>query len=521
MEIEQTHTSSDTSGVLKPHLIPIPSFSDESGSLGVLQTGKEIPFVTRRFYFINNVPQGASRGYHSHKTLQQFFCALKGSFTIHLEGPYGAFDFVLDSKSQGLYVPPGYWRILSQFSEDCICGVFASEEFDPEDYIRQYDKFKETLKRPVQSVNYINFDRLMAEGIDTYELQIRNCLKKGVFVLGEQVKELEKQFSHFIGTQHAIGVASGLDALILILKGLGIGKGDEVILPANTFYASALAVDHVGATPVFVDADPFTFNINPTEIEKAVTKNTKVISVTHLYGTACSMDSVFEVAKKYNLFVIEDAAQAHGATYQNKMCGNLSTAAAFSFYPTKNLGAFGDGGMVTTNDAELFKKIQKLRNYGAEKKYYYSMLGYNSRLDEIQAAVLIKKLQLLPSWNARRNELAKIYLEGLKEISEIQLPIVPQDCTSCWHVFPIVVSADLRDSLITFLDKNGVQTNIHYPVPIHLQEAYNHLDYSEGSFPISERLSKKMVSLPLDQYHRSNEILFVIEKIKKFFSNYQ
>lgn len=322
----------------------------------------------------------------------------------------------------------------------------------------------------------------------------KNVMQAKHFIMGEQVELFENNFAKFCGTKHAIGVGNGLEALKLILAAKNIQAGDEVIVPAHTFIATWLAVSAVGATPIPVEVDEYTYNINPNLIEAKITTKTKAIIPVHLYGQPADMDAINMIAKKYNLFVIEDAAQAHGSFYKNKRAGNLGDAAGFSFYPTKNLGAFGDAGAITTNDDSLAHQIRLLRNYGSKVKYQHEIQGCNSRLDELQAAFLNIKLKKLDIWNNKRRELVKYYLELLANNSSIKLPIVINDAVPVWHLFTIKVKD--REKLIAYLLSQKINTLIHYPVPPHLSPAYSNLDIN-NKFPITENIANSILSLPL------------------------
>lgn len=344
------------------------------------------------------------------------------------------------------------------------------------------------------------------------EKTMNKVMKKGNFILGEEVSAFEKSFAKYLGAKYVIGVASGTDALVLSLKALGIGVGDEVIVPSLTFIATALAVSVTGATPVFVDVDEESHTIDPNGIERKITDKTKAIIPVHLYGNPANLSKIIEIAKKHKLFVIEDAAQAHGATYKGKKVGSFGEFGCFSFYPTKNLGACGDGGAIATNSSVLAAKINLLRNYGQEKKYHSKTFGYNSRLDELQAAILLVKLKHLDEWNKRRRELAKVYKEELKKI--VGIPGETSNASSVFHLFTIQTFK--RDFLLKELENNGIISLIHYPVPLHLQEAYSYLGYKRGDFPVSERIAKNTLSLPIHPFLKESHIKFIAEVIRSF-----
>ena len=338
--------------------------------------------------------------------------------------------------------------------------------------------------------------------------RIKQVLDSGWYLLGEQDKTFEKNFAAYCGVKHCIGCANGLEALSLIIQGYGFGAGDEIIVPANTYIASILAITQNGCTPVLVEPDINTYNINPDLIEEKITSKTKAIMVVHLYGQAVQMEKIWQTAKKYNLKIIEDSAQAHGAIYQNKKTGNLGDASGFSFYPGKNLGCLGDGGCVTTNDDELAFKIRAIANYGSDYKYHHIFKGVNSRLDEIQAAVLDVKLKYLDEDNKRRRQIAKYYRENIKN-KEIILPDTYNEDSHVWHIFAIRTKN--RDKLQKYLEKNEIQTNIHYPVPPHKQECYK--EWSHLSFPITEQIHKEVLSLPMSPVLTDEEAEKVVEVI--------
>ncbi len=333
------------------------------------------------------------------------------------------------------------------------------------------------------------------------------------YIDGAEDKAFEEAFAKYCKADYCVGCGNGLDALMLTLKALGIGKGDEVIVPSNTFIATALAVTYVGATPIFVEPDINTFNINPSLIEEKITPKTKAIMPVHLYGQACDMDPIMEIAKKHNLFVVEDCAQAHGATYKGKNIGTFGDAAGFSFYPGKNLGALGDAGATITNNKELAEKLRALGNYGSDYKYHHIYQGTNSRLDELQAAFLSAKIPFMDKMNKNRREIAKKYLEGIKNPSII-LPYVMPECEHVWHVFAI--RSNRRDELANYLEENGIGVNKHYPIPMHMQECYKELGIKQGELPIAEEISATQLSLPLYYGMTDEEINYVINCINQF-----
>ncbi len=345
--------------------------------------------------------------------------------------------------------------------------------------------------------------------------EIKNAFEKfydsNWFILGKSVDQFEKNYAAFCKTKYSIGVANGLDALVLSLKTLNIKSGDEVIVPSNTYIASWLAVSIVGATPVAVEPNIETYNINPELISKSITEKTKAIMPVHLYGQVCEMDSIIEVAKKYNLFIVEDNAQAHGATYKNKITGSFGDVNATSFYPGKNLGALGDAGAITTNSEALNNRVRLLRNYGSEKKYYNEVQGYNSRLDELQASVLDIKLKHLNSWNNERKQIAEWYNTYL-ENKKIILPKLAIDCTSVYHLY--VIRTKDRDRLKQHLADSKIETLIHYPVAPHQQKAY--ADYNNMRFGLATEIAKTCLSLPIYPGLSEENVKYISNCINKF-----
>lgn len=333
------------------------------------------------------------------------------------------------------------------------------------------------------------------------------------YIDGNEDRAFEDAFANYCGSAYCVGVGNGLDALLLSLKALEIGPGDEVLLPANTYIATALAVTYAGAKPILVEPDIRTYNINPSYIEEKITSNTKAIIPVHLYGQPCDMDSIMEISAKHNLLVVEDCAQAHGATYKGKKIGTFGDVSGFSFYPGKNLGALGDAGAIVTNNKKLADKIRALGNYGSDYKYHHIYKGNNSRLDEMQAAFLAAKLPHLNKINEERRRIANKYLTGIKN-EEITLPYIPEYSNPVWHIFAI--RSNRRDELERFLKDAGIATNKHYPIPIHLQDCYKDLGYKKGDLPISEEISSTELSIPLYYGMTDEEVQYVIDTLNCF-----
>lgn len=352
---------------------------------------------------------------------------------------------------------------------------------------------------------------------ESFEKAFSDVCESGGYILGPEVARFEKNFAEYVGAREAIGMATGTDALRLSCKALGIVKGDEVLVPANTFIASALGIYELGAVPVPVDVNPETYLMDLKDATNRLSGRTKGILPVHLYGQSLDMDALVEFARKYNLFIIEDACQAHGARWKGRRVGSFGISGCFSFYPSKNLGAFGDGGAVTTNDPLFADKLRMMRNYGSKKKYIHDEFGTNSRLDSIQAAILNIKLGFLDEWNDKRFQVACRYADGLQGINGVTAPFFDRGDKSR-HVFHLfVIQSDRRDELQSYLEKQEVQCGIHYPVPIHLHKAFESLGFKKGTCPVAERLSDKILSLPIFPEMSDQQIDAVVNTIKRFF----
>lgn len=362
-------------------------------------------------------------------------------------------------------------------------------------------------------IKYLDLQKMHNEIRDELDEAYTRVITKEWFIQGEECNKFEKEFAMYCGASECVGVGNGLDALMLILKAMEIGQGDEVIVPANTFIATALAVSYVGAKPVLVEPDEKTYTIDINKIEEKITRKTKAIIAVHLYGHIADMQEICNIARKYNLKVIEDAAQAHGAEYNGLKAGALGDAAGFSFYPGKNLGALGDGGAVVTNDKELAKKVRMLGNYGSDYKYHHIYKGNNSRLDELQAAFLRVKLPYLNKWNEERRRIAKRYCDEIRN-DKIVLPEVSDNVKHVYHIFAI--RCEQRDELESYLKEHGIGTNKHYPIPIHLQDAYIDLNISKGSYPIAENIARTELSIPLYYGMKESEIDYIIKTLNQY-----
>ena len=345
-----------------------------------------------------------------------------------------------------------------------------------------------------------------------YEQKALEVLRSGWYILGKEMEAFEKEFADYLGVKYCAGLACGLDALWIAFRVLGIGCGDEVIVQGNTYIASVMGISINGATPIMVEPDEY-FNIDVSKIEEKITEKTKAILVVHLYGQAAQMDKICDIARKYNLRVVEDCAQSHGACFGGKMTGTFGDVGCFSFYPSKNLGAFGDAGAIVTNDAQLAEAVKIFRNYGSEKRYYNKVVGTNSRLDEIQAGLLRVKLQHLPELTAERTKISEAYLKNIRN-PRIKLPEVRDNATAIWHQF--VIRCEERDRLQEYLKEQGIDCIIHYPIPPHLSEAYRYLGIKKGSLPVTEKYAQEVLSLPLYNGMTEDECLYVTDCINNF-----
>ncbi len=362
------------------------------------------------------------------------------------------------------------------------------------------------------NINFAELSRQYKKYQVEYEEAAIRALRSGWYIMGVELEKFEAEYADYMESKHCIGVGNGLDALRLALSALGIGEGDEVIVQANTFIATALAVTQNGATPVFVDVDKF-FGIDPQVIEAAITEKTKAVMVVHLYGQACDMDAIMAIAKKHNLKVVEDCAQCHGALYKGKKCGTFGDVACFSFYPMKPIGAFGDSGAVTTNNEEVADLLRMLRNYGSKIKYKHELFGINSRMDEIQAAITGVSLKHVDAGNTERNEVAAKYIAGIKN-PLVKIPEVRPGTYHIFHVFPLI--CEDRNGLHDYLEAQGIHTQIHYPISCHLAECYKDMGYKIGQIPQAEYYAAHELSLPIYVGLKDEEIQYIIEKINEY-----
>lgn len=363
-------------------------------------------------------------------------------------------------------------------------------------------------------IPFFSFDKINNDSESNIQEAFKRVYNSQWYILGKEVSEFEQQYANFNQTKYCAGLSNGLDALHIALRALNINKNDEIIVPSNTYIATVLAILNVGATPIFAEPKIDTFNINPNEIKNKLSKKTRAILPVHLYGQCCEMTEIMLIANENKLFVVEDNAQSQGATFNKKLAGSFGDINATSFYPGKNLGALGDAGAITTNNEQLLKEAKTIRNYGSEQKYYNEKIGYNMRLDELQAAFLNAKLPFLNSWNNERKNIAQKYNEGLKNNTNIILPSTANGATHVFHQF--VIRCEKRNELQDYLTKNRIYTLIHYPIPPHLQKALSFLNYKKGDFPIAETIADTCLSLPIYPGLSSEQQAYVINTINNF-----
>jgi len=362
-------------------------------------------------------------------------------------------------------------------------------------------------------VPFLDFSEQYQTIKDEIDVGLKSVFEKGNFILGQEEKDFEVNFAKFCNAQYAVGVNSGTDALYLALAALDVKPQDEVILPSFTFIATALCISYTGAKPIFVDIEEETYNIDPQKLKDAITDKTKAVIPVHLYGQPANMDEINAIAKERNITVIEDACQSHGSEYKGKRVGSLGDIACFSFYPTKSLGGFGDGGMVISNSQEIYEKIQMLRDYGRKGRYEHKIKGYNSRLDTVQAVILDAKLKHLDDWNKMRDVNAAIYCELLKDVEAVQTPTIQDDRSHVFQTFAVRLKE--RDKVLEEMKNKGIGVLIHYPIPLHLQEAYSDLNHKVGDFPVSELVANEVLSLPLFPHMKKEQIEYVCECLKE------
>lgn len=488
----------------------------DDSEINVAEYNQQLPFLVKRNYVISTKAKERYGGRHSHKTLWQLFICTSGSFEITLRKGDEQLSFSINSPSEAILVSPGWWREYTLAAHSSV-SVLASEIFDEEDYIRANSYPHIAQNEQIKTVPFVALDRENKSLTNDLNSILDNEIKSNELILGNSVKLFEQQFASFCETKHAVGCGNGLDALTIALLAYDIKPEDEILIPANTFIATALAVSRIGAKPVFVECNRYTGLFNISYLKQKISTKTKAIIPVHLYGNPENMDEIMALSQEHNLIVIEDAAQAHGALYKGKKVGSLGHAAAFSFYPTKNLGALGDGGCITSNDEEFASKARTIANYGSKHKYHYEIVGFNSRLDSIQAAFLSRKLVELEHWNQIRKEHYALYLHHLNKLGEVKMIESCELDSPVWHICPIFLNQQsTRDALKQYLAQNSVATNIHYPEPLHLTQPYK---TNLLTLPNAEYNANSQLSLPMCPFLTSEEVNYVCQLIVRFFTS--
>lgn len=483
-----------------PKLISLQKISDKKTSIHVIEYGDGLPFLVKRNYLVTSTGKPLNRGYHAHKKLKQFMICIAGSCKVKLTNGQENLEFTLQNTEFGLFIPAGWWREY-ELSENSTISVLASESFEEKDYIRDYADFEvyAIAKNKNRNIPFLNLRDLNQSYSNNFANSLDQSLDSGEFVGGKAVTDFEAEFGEYCGVKYAVSCANGYDALYLSLVALGVKAGDEVIVPTNSFIATAFAVSRAGAVPVFVDCYKKNYSIDLKQAATVLSNRTVGIIPVHLFGIPADMDLVKDFAKQHQLFVVEDAAQAHGAKYKTNLVGSLGDIGCFSFYPSKNLGALGDGGCMVTNSATLQKKLRALTNYGSAVKNFHESFGLNSRLDSFQARILKEKLNRLNIENSHRQRIAKIYQSRL-ENDWIILPKALDVTVAVWHVFPIVITSRCRDKVKKHLQECEIETSVHYPIPVHQSGAYQNGSLTSRraeNLKNSEHFSENSLSLPM------------------------
>jgi dTDP-4-amino-4,6-dideoxygalactose transaminase len=493
--------------LLKPKKFKIKNIFQDNKTIRVIEKGNNFNFSFDRNYIINNHNSLNFSGFHAHKKLYQLVFCIKGKAEIILDNKKTSYSFKLDNSDYAVLIPPGFWRIL-KLQRNSIISVLASNIFKKSDYIKDYNKLNTKREISFNGTHHCN------EALKVKFTQIlENVIDKNELVLGKSVRVFEKKFATFVNTKHAISCGNGHDALLLILKALNISNGDEILVPTNSFIATALSGSNNGANIVFLDCNSDNYGIDINDLKKKINKKTKALIVVHLFGIPDNISEIRKICKKKNIYLIEDASQAHGAEIDGKKVGGFGIASFFSFYPTKNLGALGDGGCIVTNNTKLNSLILSLRNYGKDCNNDFTYKGINSRLDSLQAEFLLEKMNLILSWNKKRKMIAKYYYKYLKNLSSILLPIISENVNPVWHIFPIKCLDNSRKNLIIHLSNMGIETNIHYPVPIHKTKSYKTKDI----LPNAEKNSRQLLSLPMHPFLTKEDVIYISSSIKDFY----
>lgn len=499
-------------------LVTLSTHADRRGKLSFAQWNDHLSWLPKRFFCVHDVPAGEHRGHHGHETCAEFLCCVVGSVRVHVDDGESRESFMLDSPSVGIEIGPHVWISQEYVEPGSVLIVLASEEHKPQLYIHDYARIKflaQSRASQAMKVPFLN----VRESSMVIEKKVRDAFERvllsGCYIGGSEVETFENNFAHFCGAHYCVGVGSGLAAIHLLLVALSIGPGDEVIIPSNTFIATALGVRMAGATPVFVEPDATFYNLDAALVEEKITARTRAVLAVDLYGQPFDVDALATITQRHpRIFLLSDAAQSHGALYKGRRTGSLVHASCFSFYPGKNLGALGDAGAVTTDDGELARKLRGLRNYGSSVKYVHDVEGFNERMDPMQAAFLSAKLPELEKWNTRRDAIAQRYTSALASLDWLQTPSVQSWAQPSWHLY--VVRCAARDALREHLLAHNVECLIHYPVPMHLQAAFSGLGFASGSFPIAEELARSVLSLPICPFMTDKAVEYVIAAVNSF-----
>lgn len=499
-------------------IISLPKRVDARGVLVPIEFESHVPFVVRRVYFIAKADPTLPRGFHAHRQTREAIVCVSGSCELRLRTREGSVrSILLNDPGQMVVIEPNLWREMHHISSDAVLLVLASRPYEESDYIRDEAGFSASTAATIVKVSSVDLHRENAAFEPALSAAVQRVTSSGWYVGGPEVKSFEELWAAYCGTRFAVGVGNGLDAMELVLRAWDVGPGDEVIVPANTYIATWLAVDAVGARAIPVEPDPATFNITAETIRPALTERTKVVLGVHLYGQSLDHAPIRRLCDERGIKFLEDGAQGHGAGKGGVRVGAQGHAAAFSFYPTKNLGALGDAGAVTTDDPATAAAVARLGNYGSTVKYVNEIKGRNSRLDALHAAALAVKLPLLDENSARRRALAKRYSEELGNIDGLVLPALPGvDTEHVWHLY--VVQCDDRQGLQDHLGRRGIQTQIHYPIAPFDQQAYADYGLDRNDYPISARIHANCLSLPISATHTITEIDYVCDAVRDYFA---
>lgn len=488
----------------------------DRGMLIPFESLKNVPFEMKRFFIIRGIRDNVARGNHSHYRCKQMFVLLNGSLNVQFDDVETVKSFKMDDITKAIIVPENIWCVMNDISEDCVLLVISSDYYDESEYCRSYEDFKvhwNKLRSNKPNVPVMDLKKNTQSIRNDLTIKFNEMLDRGDYVLGKELREFEANFSKYVGSEHCVTMSNGTATLNYALQILDLGNDAEIITQANTYIAAPLAISRAGYNIKLVDCDPDTLMMDLDKLEQSITEKTKAIIVVHLYGSSPNMERLMEIAKSHNLYVIEDAAQAHGSTYNGKMLGTFGDMGSFSFYPSKNLGAFGEGGCVVTDNEEFKNKLELVRNYGCKERYKWVVKGTNERMDTMQAAFLNVKLNHLQEWNDKRRYLANIYNNNLQNISGLVPLTINENVSSCYHLY--IVKATNREKLMAHLKSNNIHTGIHYPYAFYKSEAYSELN--ELTFDVTEKIVDEILSLPMFPEMTEDQVMYVCDTIKQFY----